>query len=219
MTTREKLIRNKLGLLELAEHLGNVSQACKVLGFSRDTFYRVKDAYEEGGKGALKEISRRKPNLKNRVEEGVEKRLCELAIENPALGPVRAMNELRKENIHLSHSGIRGIWQRHNLETMKKRLLALEDKVAKEGFVLSEFQVQAMERAKAEKEAHGEIETLHPGYLGSQDTFYVGCLKGIGRIYQQTFIDTYSKVAVCKLYTMRSALTSADILNESDPIF
>lgn len=214
MTTKEKLIRNKLGLLDLAEHLGNVSQACKVLGFSRDTFYRVKDAYEEGGSEALKEISRRKPNLKNRVEESVEKRICEIAIDNPALGPVRVMNELRKENIHVSHTGIRGIWQRHNLETMKKRLVALEEKVAKEGFVLTELQVQALERAKAEKEAHGEIETLHPGYLGSQDTFYVGCLKGIGRIYQQTFVDTYSKVAICKLYTMRSALTSADVLND-----
>jgi hypothetical protein len=97
---------------------------------------------------------------------------------------------------------------------MKLRLKALEDKVAKEGIVLSESQVQALEKSKDEAISCGEIETFHPGFLGSQDTFYVGNLKGVGRIYQQTFIDTYSKVAICKLYTTRTAITAAEILND-----
>ena len=71
-----------------------------------------------------------------------------------------------------------------------------------------------MERKREKKEAHGEIETEHPGYLGSQDTYYVGTIKGVGRIYQQTFIDTYSRVAFAKLYDNKHAITSADILND-----
>ena len=97
---------------------------------------------------------------------------------------------------------------------MKKRLKALEAKSAQDGFVLTEAQVVALEKAKLEKEAHGEIETEHPGYLGSQDTFYVGTIKGVGRIYQQTFIDTYSRVADAKLYDRKPALVAADMLND-----
>ena len=214
MTQQEKLIKNKLGLLELAEHLGNVSKACRVLGFSRDTFYRVQDLYESGGAEALREINRRKPNVRNRVAPEIETRIVELAVELPAYGQVRISNELRKEGKVISAAGVRTVWLRHNLETTGKRLKALEEKVAREGGVLTERQLQAMENARVEKEAHGEIETEHPGYLGSQDTFYVGTLKGIGRIYQQTFVDTYSKHAICKLYTMRNALVAADLLND-----
>ena len=86
--------------------------------------------------------------------------------------------------------------------------------MAQEGIILTEDQVRALEKAKQEKEAHGEIETEHPGYLGSQDTYYVGNLKGVGRIYQQTFIDTYSKLAFVKLYDRKNALTAADMLND-----
>ena len=80
--------------------------------------------------------------------------------------------------------------------------------------MLTEAQVRAREKTKEEKEAHGEMETAHPGYLGSQDTYYVGTLKGVGRIYQQTFIDTYAKVAVIKLYDRKNALVAADLLND-----
>jgi transposase InsO family protein len=80
--------------------------------------------------------------------------------------------------------------------------------------VLTEQQVRAMEKAKQDQEAHGEIETAHPGYLGAQDTYYVGTIKSIGRIYGQTFIDTYSKVAFVKLYDRKNALVAADMLND-----
>lgn len=214
MTTDQKIIKNKLGMLKLAEKLGNVSQACKIFGYSRDSFYRFKELYDNGGEAALKEISRKKPVIKNRVDPEVEKSVVEFAVEQPAYGQVRVSNELKKKGILISPGGVRSVWLRHDLETMKKRLKALEAKSAQDGFVLTEAQVVALEKAKLEKEAHGEIETEHPGYLGAQDTFYVGTIKGVGRIYQQTFIDTYSRVADAKLYDRKPALVAADMLND-----
>ncbi|WP_433900456.1 IS481 family transposase [Sphingobacterium puteale] len=214
MTTQEKIIKNKLGVLELAQHLGNVSRACKVMGYSRDSFYRFKELYDQGGELALQELSRRKPILKNRVEEHIEKAVVDLAIDQPALGQLRVSNELKKQGILISPGGVRSIWMRHDLQTFKLRLKALEAKSAQEGIVLTEAQLIVLEKAKEEKKAHGEIETYHPGYLGAQDTYYVGNIKGVGHIYQQTFIDTYSKVAFTKLYDRKNALVAADILND-----
>lgn len=214
MTNEEKIIKTKLGLLRLAEQLGNVSQACKVMGYSRDSFYRFKELYENQGEEGLREISRRKPNPKNRVAPDVEEAVVNLAIENPALGQVRVSNELKKQGIFVSPGGVRSIWLRHDLQTFKKRLAALEKKSAEENLVLTEAQLQALEKAKQQREAEGEIETHHPGYLGSQDTLYVGTIKGVGRIYQQTFIDTYSKVAFAKLYDRKNALVAAELLND-----
>ena len=211
---QKKIIKARLGVLELAKQLGNVSAACKVMGYSRDTFYRYKDLYEQGGEEALLDVSRKKPILKNRVDPEVEKAACEIAIEQPAFGQVRASNELRKKGIFISPAGLRSVWLRNDLETRKKRLKALEAKVAQDGIVLTEAQVVALEKAKQEKEAHGEIETEHPGYLGAQDTFYVGTIKGVGRIYQQTFIDTYTRVAFAKLYLQKQAIQAADLLND-----
>ena len=212
--TNEKIIKHKVGLLNLAEELGNVSKACQIMGLSRDTFYRYKAAVEEGGVDALFEANRRKPNHKNRVEPEIEQAVKEYALDFPAHGQVRASNELRKSGIFVSPTGVRGIWLRHELANFKDRLKALEAKVAAEGIVLTEPQVQALEKKKLDDEACGEIETAHPGYLGSQDTFYVGTLKGVGRIYQQTFVDTYSKVAFAKLYTTKTPITAADMLND-----
>jgi len=214
MTLNEKIIKNKLGLLNLAEELGNVSKACRVMGFSRDTFYRYKSAVEDGGIQALLDQNRRKPNIKNRIDENTENAVIELAIENPALGQVRVSNELRKRGIFISPGGVRCVWLRHNLQSFKLRLNALEQKVAQEGLILTETQIVALEKKKEQDIAIGEIETEHPGYLGAQDTFYVGTIKGVGRIYQQTFIDTYSKVAFTKLYTMKTPITAADLLND-----
>ena len=214
MTNEQKVIKNRVGLLELAKHLGNVSEACKVLGYSRDTFYRYRELYETGGEEALKDMSRRKPIPQNRVPREIEEAVVSFAIEQPAYGQVRVSNELRKRGLSVSPGGVRSVWLRHDLETKKKRLRALEAKSAQEGLVLTEAQVAALEAAKQEKEAHGEIETEHPGYLGSQDTFYVGTLKGVGRVYQQTFIDTYSRVAFAKLYLQKTPITAADLLND-----
>jgi transposase InsO family protein len=127
---------------------------------------------------------------------------------------VRVANELTRRGLFVSPTGVRSVWLRHDLETFRNGLKALEAKAAQEHLVLTEDQLRAMERAHEEKEAHGEIETAHPGYLGTQDTYYVGTIKGVGRIYQQTFLDTYAKVAFAKLYDRKNALVAADLLND-----
>jgi transposase InsO family protein len=208
------VIKHKIGLLNLAEELGNVSKACRIMGFSRDTFYRYQNAVENGGIDALVDQNRRKPNIKNRTDETTEAAVVAYAVEQPAHGQVRASNELRKRGVFISPSGVRCVWLRHQLARFRDRLKALEDKMAKENLILTESQVQALERKKQDDIAAGEIETAHPGYLGSQDTFYVGTLKGVGRIYQQTFIDTYAKVGFAKLYTTKTPITAADLLND-----
>ncbi|MFN4189068.1 MAG: IS481 family transposase [Acinetobacter johnsonii] len=214
MHTNNQIIKHKVGLLNLAEELQNVSRACKVMGVSRDTFYRYQELTESGDMDALINKSRRVPNFKNRVDNHIEQAVIDYAIQYPAYGQHRTSNELRKQGVFVSGSGVRSIWLRHDLENFKKRLKALEAKVAQDGIQLNDQQIAALERKHEDDVACGEIETAHPGYLGSQDTFYVGNLKGVGRIYQQTFIDTYSKIVHCKLYTTKTPITCADLLND-----
>lgn len=147
--TNEKIIKHKVGLLNLAEELGNVSQACKTMGLSRDTFYRYKSAVDEGGVEALLDQNRRKPNVKNRVDPAIE----QIVVEEPAHGQTRASNELRKRGAFVSPSGVRSIWLRNDLESFKKRLKALEAKVAEESHILTESQVAALE-SNTIKELH-----------------------------------------------------------------
>src|SRR5690606_21077869 len=157
------------GLLNLAEELHNVSRACKVMGVSRDTFYRYRELANEGGVDALINKTKRVSNLKNRVDEATEQAVTEMAIEFPAYGQLRVSNELRKRGTFVYGIGVRSIWVRNNLENFRKRLKALEERVARDGIILSDDQVAALERKQQDDVACGEIQTEHPGYLGSQD--------------------------------------------------
>lgn len=175
--------------------------------------------YDTGGENALYEISRSKPILKNRVDPQIEEAVLKIAFDYPAFGQQRVCNELRKKGMFISAGGVRSVWLRHDLEVFDKRLKALESRMAQDGIILTEAQLMALEKKKEKREAVGEIETEHPGYLGAQDTYYVGNIKGVGRIYQQTFIDTYTRVAFAKVYDRKTAITAADLLNDKVLLF
>lgn len=214
MTNQQYIIQRKLNILELAKTLGNISEACRNLGISRQHYYDIKGAIEEDGIDGLLEKTKRKPKYRNRVLESVEKRVLDYSLEFPTHGQVRVSNELLKENVVISSGGVRSVWQRHDLEVMPKRLKRLEEYSKDKNNILAESQVQALEKAKEEKQAHGSIETFHPGFLFGQDTFYVGYIKGVGKIYQQTGIDTYSNYGFAKVYTDKTSITAADFLND-----
>jgi len=214
MTQQQYIIKRKMNLLELGSQLGSISEACRKLGVSRQHFYDIKAALEEEGVEGLLEKARNKPRIGNRVDPVIEETVLQYSLELPTHGQVRVSNELKKKGIVVSAGGIRSIWMRHGLEIRKKRLDRLEKWSAETKNILTESQVQALEDAKEEKQAYGEIESFHPGFLVGQDTFYVGWIKGIGKIYQQTGIDTHSNVGFAKLYTEKTSLTSADFLND-----
>ncbi len=121
-------IGRKLILLNLAEELNNVSRACKLTGYSRDSFYRIRQRYEKGGLEALVSSSRRKPNVKNRVSADVERAVVQVAIEHPGFGQMRVASELARQGLQISPSGVRSVWQRHGLETIEKRRRAARER-------------------------------------------------------------------------------------------
>src|SRR5918995_3299389 len=133
MTNEQKIIRAKVGLLELAKQLGNVSLACQMMGYSRDSFYRFRELYETGGELALQELTRRKPLLANRTPPEVEAVIIELSLEQPAFGQIRLANEVRKRGHSISPAGVRGGWERHDLQTLWKRPEGPGAKVVQEG--------------------------------------------------------------------------------------
>ena len=214
MTQQQYIISRKLNILELGQVLGNISEACRKLGVSRQHYYDIKRAIEEEGLEGLFEKSRRVPRVGNRVSPEIEQKLLDYSLEFPTHGQVRAANELKRQGIQISAGGVRSVWLRHNIQIKALRLRRLEKWAAENTGVLTESQVQALETAKEEEEASGEIESHHPGYLIAQDTCYLGYIKGIGRLYQQTSIDTYSNVGFAKLYLDRTSLTAADFMND-----
>lgn len=214
MTQQQYIINRKLNIVELANKLGNISEACRNLGVTRQHYYDIKEAIREDGIEGLLEKSRKVPRVGNRVSSEVEKKILEYSLEYPTHGQVRVANELKAQGVSVSCGGVRGVWLRHEMTRKKQRLKRLEKYAAETSNILTEAQVNALEAAKEEKAAHGEIETYHPGFLFGQDTYYVGYIKGVGKIYQQTGIDTYSNMGFAKLYSEKTAITAADFLND-----
>ena len=214
MTQEQYIINRKTNIVELGKVLGNISEACRRLGVSRQHYYDIKGTLKEEGLSGLIAKSRSKPRISNRISHEIEKRILDYSLQNPIAGQQRVSNELKQEGYMVSEGGVRGVWLRHSLTTKSLRLKRLEEHYKKTNCTLTESQLSALECAKQEKQAHGEIETYHPGFLLAQDTYYVGYIKGVGKIYQQTGIDTFSNVGFAKLYTDKNALTAADFLND-----
>lgn len=214
MTQQQYIINRKLNILELGEMLGNISKACSTLGISRQHYYDIKTAIEEEGLEGLLEKSRRIPRIGNRVASHIEQAVLNYSLEFPTHGHVRVSNELARKGLIISSGGVRCVWLRHNIHLKGLRLQRLEQWAADNAGILTESQVEALESAREEREAHGEIESPHPGFLVAQDTCYIGYIKGVGKLYQQTGIDTRNNVGFAKVYTEKTALTAADFLND-----
>lgn len=214
MTTRNKVARRKLSLLELAADLSNVSKACKLMGYSRQQFYEIRRNYQTfGAEGLIDRLPGPKGPHPNRVDEAVEQAILDYSLACPSHGPVRVANQLALKSINVSSGGVRGVWNRHNLASRHDRLLRLERSAREQNFELSDTQIRVLERFSPEfRERH--IETKHTGDLVAVDTFMVGSLKGVGRIYLQTVIDCHSRYAWGRLYTNKMPVTAVHVLNE-----
>jgi transposase len=114
-------VDRKLTLLELAQRFGNVSFACQIMGYSRDSFYRFREVYDRGGTAALANTDRQKANLKNRVRDDVEQAVVALSVAHPGWGQARVARVLGERGLVISASGVRSVWKRHGLETSAKR--------------------------------------------------------------------------------------------------
>lgn len=214
MTTNEKIARRKLSMLQLAKELGNVSRACAIMGYSRQQFYEIRRNFQTyGAEGLLDRLPGPKGPHPNRVSAEIEQAVLDHALEHPCHGQLRVEQELRLKGIQVSAGGIRGVWMRHGLLTKHERLLRLEKVTAERRLELSEEQVRLLERFSPEfRERH--IEAPHTGSLVAVDTFFVGALKGVGKVWLQTAIDCHSRRAWARLYTSKLPITAVHLLNE-----
>ena len=213
MTTSDKVARRKLSLLQLAEELGNVSKACRIMGYSRQHFYEIRRNFQTfGAEGLIDRLPGAKGPHPNRVSPESEKAILEFSLKEPTKGCLAVAQHLNLQGIQVSSNGVRGVWQRHRLTTRHQRLLRLEEHVRQRQVKLSDSQIRLLERFDPEfRERH--IETRYPGDLVAVDTFFVGTLKGVGRVYMQTVIDTFSRYAWGRLYTSKLPVTAVQILN------
>ena len=211
MTPQDMLLKYKMNLLQLAEQLQNIRKACRIMGVSRQHYYDIKRRFEQQGIDGLKEKPRRYPDMPNKASKELENTVLEYTKKHPTYGKDRVAMQLRLKGIFISATGVEKIWRRHKLENRYKRLMWLEKLHREEGFKLSAEQIQAfLEHVNKVPVEH--IFSKYPGYLLCQDTFEVGYLKGVGKIYMQAVVDSYGSFGFAKLYTSKLPITCADIL-------
>jgi transposase InsO family protein/transposase-like protein len=213
MTTEQKVARRKRSLLELAIELGNVSKACRVMGYSRQQFYEIRRNFQTyGADGLLDRLVGARAPHPNRVGAEIEQAILDHALAHPCHGPLRVAQELMLRGLQVSSGGVRGVWQRHGLLTKHERLLRLEQATAERKLELSDEQIRLLERFSPEfRERH--IEAPHTGALVAVDTFFIGVLKGVGKVYLQTAIDCHSRYAWARLYPNKLPLTAVQLLD------
>jgi len=215
MSTREKLIQARVSMLALADELQNISRACHVAGISRSHFYEIKDAFEKYGRDGLAPRERRRPRMPNETAPELVTRILEMTAEYPAYSYVRVSQQLRLVGVPASAAQVRGVWAREGLVKRFDRLLWLERRVAERGGPLTESVLKLLrQHARATMDPQSAIEAPYPGFLGCQDTYFVGTLKGVGRVYAQTFIDGNAAVGFAKLYLSKVPMTAVDLLHE-----
>jgi transposase InsO family protein len=200
-------------LLELAHDLDNVSRACKLMGYSRQQFYEIRRNFQTyGSQGLIDRLPGPRGPHPNRVPAEIEQAILDHALAHPCHGATRVEQELRLKGIQVSSGGVRGVWQRNGLLTKHERLLRLEKETGTRRIELSEDQIRLLERFSPEfRERH--IEAPHTGSLVAVDTFFVGVLKGVGKIYLQTAIDCHSRYGWARLHTSKLPITAVHLMN------
>ncbi|MGW8323065.1 MAG: IS481 family transposase [Thermodesulfobacteriota bacterium] len=215
MTTvqKDKIARRKLSLLQLAQELGNVSKACKIVGYSRQQFYEIRRNFQlYGAEGLIDQLPGPKGPHPNRVPDEVEKAILDHCLECPTHGSQRVADELMLKGVQVSSGGVRGVWMRHGLTTKHERLLRLEETARERKLKLTDEQIRALERFDPEyRERH--IEVHYTGDLVAVDTFFVGILKGVGKVYLQAVLDCFSRYVWGRLYTSKLPLTAVQVMN------
>jgi transposase InsO family protein len=211
MTAEKKLAQKRLTLLQLAEKLRNVSEACRRQGVSRSRFYEYKRSFRELGFEGLIDHPPIPKSFANETPAEIREKVIGLSLEHPAWGQMKISDHLRLEGVTVSPTTVRNIWIKENMETRYKRVLRLEVEKNGKDVGLTEEQIKLLEKANLCFRER-KVESFYPGYLLSQDTFMVGTLKGIGRIYLQAVVDTYGSYAFGKLYTSKLPETAVDIL-------
>jgi len=144
MSTREKLIKARLGMLSLAEELQSISHACRKAGISRSHFYEIKVAFEKFGREGLAPQTRRRPKMPNQTPPELEAKVLEMTEQYPTASYIRVSQQLRLIGVGISPSTVRAVWQRHGLTLRFQRLLWLEQKTAAQGGILTENQIRLL---------------------------------------------------------------------------
>ena len=211
MTADQKLAHKRLTLLQLAEKLGNISKACRMHKISRSQFYEYKRSFQEHGLSGLIDKPPIPATHPNALPKKTKQRIIDLSLEYPAFGQQRIADQLALEGLLVCPTTVRNVWIKEGIQTKYKRLLRLEEKAMAKGFKLTGQQIRLLEKANPEF-AERHVQSDYPGQLLCQDTFYVGRLKGVGRLYLQAVVDTYGSFAFGKLYTSKRQETTADIL-------
>lgn len=213
MTASEKkLARKRLSALELAQALGNVSEACRRRGISRSQFYEYKRRFQTHGLEGLVDLPPIHKSHPQTTPPEVVERILALSADHPMWGCNRLSDQLQLAGVSVSGPTIQKILDREGLGGKYDRLLALERKALDEEIELTPEQVKAIEKANpCFRERH--VESSRPGELLCQDTFYVGHLKGVGKVYMQAVVDTYGSYAFGYLHTGKLPEHAAAVLH------
>lgn len=210
---QERLIDAKVSLLQLAKELGNIQKACKAAGIARSSFYEIKKAYEQFGRDGLLQ-SRRGRSLQP-ISDDIEEKVLSMTRENPSFSYVRLSQELQDSGVGVGVSVVRRVWKKHDLERKMDRLLWI-DKEALEGRgVVTEEALKVIRRLKRLDEASDRhIDVSEPGELVCQDLYFVGTIKGVGRVYMQSAVDCFSSLGFAKLSVSKKPINSVGLVHE-----
>lgn len=215
MDTQNRLIDAKVSILQLAHELKNISKACRKAGIARSSFYEIKKAYEQFGRTGLEPKTRRKPQMPNAYSEELVKKILDKTREFPGNSYNRIALELQLEGVAVSGPGVRKVWERYDLTRRLARYLWLEKEVSEGRGIMTERAIKYLRRLKRLQEATDQhVEADLPGDLLSQDLYFVGYIKGVGKIYMHSVVDCATSMGYARLCLNKLPIHAVAILHE-----